>query len=102
MLMTMPSNDEITTQKLTAYAALSLFHEMSSLPDVSLLMLSLSLLSSRERLIFRGLEHKYNKSSLLLSSRHAETGCASTERCHTMFHWTPLLASASLGHIAVR
>ncbi len=30
MLTTVPSNDEIATQKLTAYAALSLFHEMSS------------------------------------------------------------------------
>ncbi len=86
MLMTVPSNDKIVMQKLTAYAALSSFHKMSSLPDVSLLMLSLSLLSSGKRLIFCGLEHKYNKSSLLLSSRHVETGCASTERCRTMFN----------------
>jgi hypothetical protein len=102
MLTTVPSNDKITTQKLTAYAALSSFHKMSSLPDVSLLMLSLSLSSSRKRLIFCGLEHKYNKSLLLLSSRHAETGCALTEQCCTMFRWTPPLASTSLGHIAVQ
>ncbi len=79
MLTTVPSNDKIATQKLTAYAALSLFHKMLSLPDVSSLMLLLLLLSSRKRSIFHGLKHKYNKSSLLLSSRRAETGCASTE-----------------------
>ncbi len=102
MLMTVPSNDEIATQKLTAYAALLSFHEMSSLPNVSSLMSLLSLSSSRKKLIFCGLKHKYNKSSLSLSSRRAETGCASTERCRTMFHWTPPLALASLGHIAVQ
>ncbi len=102
MLTTVPSNDKIVTQKLTAYAALLLFHEMSSLPDVSLLMLLLSLSSSRKRSIFRDHEHKYNKSSSSLSSRRAETGCALTEQYRTMFCWTPPLASASLGHIAVR
>jgi hypothetical protein len=102
MLTTVPSNDEIAMQKLTAYAALSLFHEMSSLPNVSSLMSSLLLSSSRKRSIFCGLEHKYNKSSSSLSSRHAETGCALTEQCRTMFRWTPPPASASLGHIAVR
>jgi hypothetical protein len=102
MLTTVPSNDEIVTQKLTAYAALSSFHEMSSLLEVSSLMLSLSLSSSRKRLIFRGLEHKYNKSSSLLSSRRAKTGCASTEQGHMMFCWTPPPALASLGYIAVR
>jgi hypothetical protein len=85
MLTAVPSNDKIATQKLTAYAALSLFHEMSSLPDVSSLMLLLSLSSSQKRSIFCGLEHKYNKSLALLSSRHAETGCASTEQCRMMF-----------------
>jgi hypothetical protein len=45
--MTVPSNDEIATQKLTAYAALSSFHEMLSLPNVSSLMSLLSLLSRR-------------------------------------------------------
>jgi hypothetical protein len=102
MLTTVPSNEKIVTQELTAYAALSSFHEMSSLPDVSSLMLSLSLSSSRKRSIFCGLKHKYNKSSSLLSSRHAETGCASTEQCCMMFRWTPSPALASLGHIAVR
>ncbi len=102
MLTTVPSNDEIATQKLTAYAALLSFQEMSSLPNVSSLMSSLLLSSSRKRLIFRGLKHKYNKSSLLLSSRRAETGCALTEQCRTMFCWTPPPALASLGHIAVR
>ncbi len=102
MHMTVPSNDKIAMQKLTAYAALLSFHKMSSLSDVSLLMSSLSLLSSRKRSIFHGLKHKYNKSLSLLSSRHAETGCASTEQCRTMFRWTPPPASASLGHIAVR
>ncbi len=63
MLTTVPSNDEIAMQKLTAYAALSLFHEMLSLPNVSSLMSLLSLLSSQKRSIFCGLEHKYNKSS---------------------------------------
>ncbi len=102
MLTTVPSNDEITMQKLTAYAALPSFHEMSSLPDVSSLMLSLLLSSSRKRSIFHGLEHKYNKLSSSLSSRRAETGCALTEQCCTMFRWTPPPALASLGHIAVR
>ena len=102
MLTTVPSNDEIATQKLTVYAALLLFHEMLSLPDVSLLMSSFSLSSSRKRSIFRGLKHKYNKSSLSLSSRCAETGCASTEQCCTMFRWTLPPELASLGHIAVR
>ncbi len=102
MLTTVPSNNKIAMQKLTVYAALLLFHEMSALPDVSSLMLLLSLSSSQKRSIFCGLKHKYNKSSSLLSSRHAETGCAPTEQCCTMFRWTPLPASASLGHIAVR
>jgi hypothetical protein len=102
MLTTVPSNDEILTQKLMAYAALSSFHEMSTLPDVSSLMLSLLLSTSWKRSIFRGLEHKYNKSLSSLSSRRAETGCASTERCCTMFRWTPPPALASLGYIAVR
>jgi hypothetical protein len=102
MLTTVPSNDKIVTQKLTAYAALLSFHEMSSLPDVSSLMSLLLLSSSWKRSIFHGLEHKYNKSLSSLSSRRAETGCASTERCRMMFRWTPPPASASLGHIAVR
>jgi hypothetical protein len=103
MLMTVPSNDKIAMQKLTAYAALSSFHKMLSLPDMSLLMLSslLSLSSSQKRSIFRGLKHKYNKSLLSLSSRCVETGCASTEQCRMMFRWTPPPALASLGHIAV-
>ncbi len=50
----MPSNDEIATQKREAYAALLLFHEMmSSLPD-ALLLLSMS--SLRMWLIFCGLK----------------------------------------------
>ncbi len=102
MLPTVPSNDEIAMQKLTAYAALSSFHKMSSLPDVSSLMSSLSLSSSRKRSIFRGLEHKHNKSLSSLSSRRAETGYASTAQCCTMFRWTPPPASASQDHIAVR
>ncbi len=61
MLTTVQSNDKIAMQKLTAYAALLSFHEMSSLPDVSSLMLPLSLSSSLKRSIFHGLEHKYNK-----------------------------------------
>ncbi len=101
MLTTVPSNDEIATQKLMAYAALLSFYEMSSLPDMSLLMSLLSLLSSQKRSIFHGLEHKYNKSLSLLSSRRAETGCALTEQCRMMFRWTPPPALASLGHIAV-
>ena len=70
MLTTVPSNDEITTQKLTAYAALSSFHETSSsLPDASS---SSSMSSSRMWSIFRGLKDKYNELLLLLPSRHAE------------------------------
>jgi hypothetical protein len=66
----MPSNDEIATQKCKAYAALSLFHEtLSSLPDASL---SSSMSSSRMWSIFCGLEDKYDESSLSLSSRRAE------------------------------
>jgi hypothetical protein len=66
----MPSNDEIVTQKREAYAALSLFHETSlSLPNTSSLLL---MSSSRMWSIFRGLKDKYNESSLLSSSRRAE------------------------------
>jgi hypothetical protein len=66
----MPSNDEIATQKCEAYAALSLFHKrLSSLPDASSLLL---MSSSRMWLIFRGLKDKYHESSSLLSLRRAE------------------------------
>ncbi len=66
----MPSNDEIATQKRKAYAALSLFHETSSsLPDT----LSSSLMwSSRMWSIFFGLEDEYDESSSSSLSRHAE------------------------------
>ncbi len=66
----MPSNDEIVTQKREAYAVLSLFHETSSsLSNAS----SLSLMSSSWMWsIFCGLKDKYDKSSLLLSSRREE------------------------------
>ncbi len=66
----MPLNDEIVMQKREAYAALLLFHEtLSSLPDAVLLS---SMLSLRMWLIFCGLEDKYNKLSLLSSSRRVE------------------------------
>jgi hypothetical protein len=66
----MPSNDEIATQKRKAYAALSLFHEtLSSLPNALLLLL---MSSSRMWLIFCGLEDKYNKLLLSSLSRRAE------------------------------
>jgi hypothetical protein len=66
----MPSNDDIATQKRKAYAALLLFHEtLPSLPNASLL---LSMSSSWMWLIFCGLEDKYDKLSSLSSSRRAE------------------------------
>jgi hypothetical protein len=66
----MPSNDEIATQKRKAYAVLSLFHEMSSsLPNAS----SSSLMpSSWMWSILCGLEDKYNESLSSSSSRRAE------------------------------
>jgi hypothetical protein len=66
----MPSNDEIATQKREAYAALSSFHEtLSSLPDA----LSSSLMSSSWMwLIFCGLKDEYDKSLSSLLSRRAE------------------------------
>jgi hypothetical protein len=66
----MPSNDEIAMQKREAYAALSLFHEMSSSLPNALALLSMS--SLRMWSIFHGLEDKYNKSSSSSSSRRAE------------------------------
>jgi hypothetical protein len=66
----MPLNDEITTQKREAYAALSLFHEMLlSLPNASSL---LSMSSSRMWSIFCGLEDEYNELLSSSSSRRAE------------------------------
>ncbi len=66
----MPSNDEIATQKRKAYAVLSSFHEtLSSLPNASLLS---SMSSLRMWSIFRGLEDEYDKSSSSSSSRRAE------------------------------
>jgi hypothetical protein len=66
----MPSNDKIATQKRKAYAALSLFHEMSSsLPNASLLS---SMLSLQMWLIFCGLEDEYDELSSSLLLRRAE------------------------------
>jgi hypothetical protein len=66
----MPSNDEIATQKCKAYAALLSFYEtLLSLPDMSSL---LSMLSSRMWSIFCGPEDKYDESSLSSSSRRME------------------------------
>jgi hypothetical protein len=66
----MPSNDEIATQKREAYAVLSSFHETSSsLPDT---LLSSSMSSSRMWSIFCGLEDKCNESLSSSLSRCAE------------------------------
>ncbi len=66
----MPSNDEIATQKREVYAALSLFHETSSsLPNASSLLL---MSSFRMWSIFCGLEDEYNKSLLSLLLRRAD------------------------------